>query len=164
MGVLTGPGYRQETPLKVRLTCPTRLTPSEILFPQDYIMAKMNAKMRAGMRAITKRHVDLLQPVQLVPGRWTHAHVNVPGQDQTTSPAFELTVDLSSALNLGPEHLNEMTPQASAELLLNLNIPQDMRQQIERTVHHCAMANACLGSAQADFIWVRFRRTSERGT
>ena len=110
-------------------------------------MAKMNAKMRAGMHAITERHLDLLRPVQLVPGRWTHAHANIAGQEHATSPAFELTVALESALNADPGRLNQMSMQATAELLLNRNIPEPMRQLIGSTVHHCTMANACLGSA-----------------
>ena len=119
-------------------------------------MAKMNAKTRAGMQAITRRHLELLHMVQLVPGRLTDAHANIEGQEHATTPAFELTVALESARSADPGRLNQMSMQATAELLLNPNISEPTRQLISRTVHHCAMANASLGSAHADLASVRF--------
>ena len=81
--------------------------------------------------------------------------MNAEGQEQTASPAFLLTVALGSALSADPCRLNQMNMQATAELQLNRSIPEPMRQLINSTVHHCAMANACLGSAQADLAVVR---------
>ena len=157
LGQLDGPGYKQDAPLKVRLTCPTCRSSAEALFPQHYVMARMNANMKAGMDAITRPHIDLLRPVQLVPGRWTRAHENVVGHEQTASPAFLLTVALESALSADPCRLNQMNMQAAAELQLNQSIPEPIRLMINSTVHHCAMANACLGAPQADLQVVRFK-------
>ena len=157
LGELVGPGYKQDAPLKVRITCPTCRSSAEALFPQHYVMARTNANMIAGMQAITRPHIALLRPVQLVPGRWTHAHVNAEGQEQTTSPAFLLTVALESALSADPCRPNQMNMQATAELQRDRSIHEPIRLMIDSTVHHCTMANACLGAPQADLEVVRFK-------
>ena len=157
LGELAGPGYKQDAPLKVRLTCPTCRSSSETLFPQHYVMARTNANMIAGMRAITRPHIALLRPVQLVPGGWTHAHAEIEGQERTASPAFLLTVALESALSADPCRLNQMNMQAMADMQLNQSgISESIKLMINGTVHHCAMANACLGAPQANLDMVRF--------
>ena len=157
-GELLGPGYKQEAPLKVRLTCPTCRSSSETLFPQHYVMAKTSANMLAGMRAITRPHIALLRPVQLVPGGWTHAHAEIEGHERTACPAFLLTVALESALSADPCRLNQMNMQALADMQLNQNgVPESVKLMIKGTVHHCAMANACLDAPRANLEIVRFK-------
>ena len=157
-GELLGPGYKQDAPLKVRLTCPTCRSSSEALFPQHYVMAKTSANMLAGMRAITRPHIALLRPVQLVPGGWTHAHAEIEGHERTACPAFLLTVALESALSADPCRLNQMNMQALADMQLNQSgIPESVKLMIKGTVHHCAMANACLDAPRANLEIVRFK-------
>ena len=160
-GELDGPGYRQRAPLKVRLTCPACRSSSEALFPQHYVIARTNANMIAGMQVITRPHIALLCPVQLVPGRWTRAHATIEGQEQSASPAFQLTVALEAALSADPGRLNQLNMQSTAEMQLDDSIPEPLKIMISSTVHHCGMANACLGAPPADLEIVRFKYRPE---
>ena len=160
-GELDGPGYRQHAPLKVRLTCPTCRSSSEALFPQHYTVARTNANMIAGMQVITGPHIALLCPIQLVPGRWTRAHATIEGHENAVGHAFQLTVALEAALSADPGRPNQLNTQSTTELLQDDSIPEPLKLMISSTVHHCVMANACLGAPPADLEIVRFKYRPE---
>ena len=154
VGTLSGGGYRQDSPLRVRIVCPTCSRPAEVVFAQSYTLACLNRRARLAMGLLTLRHSELLTPVQVVPGHWIRASAQC-------SSAFELTIALSSALNTDPLHLGEMTSKARVDLLRDLDgVSPEMREHIEQSVHHCTFANACVGTLVADFPLVRFRHRS----
>jgi len=145
-------GHRQDSPLIIRVVCPTCHVFAEVVFDTSYTLAGFHREVKLGMRMLTQRHAELLTPIQVVPGHWTR----VPAQ---CSPSSELTVALSSALNTHPLLLSEATSTARGDLLRDLDgLSPEMREHVEQSMHHRTLANACVGTPLADFASVRFRQ------
>jgi hypothetical protein len=144
-------GHRQDSPLIIRVVCPTCDVFAEVIFDTSYTLAGFHREVQLGMRLLTQRHAELLTPIQVVPGHWTR----VPAQ---CSSSFELTVALSSALNTHPL-LSEATSTARGDVLRDLDgLSPERREHVEQSMHHRMLANACIGTPLADFVLVRFKR------
>ena len=145
-------GHRQDSPLRIRVVCPTCDVFAEVVFDTSYTLANFHREVKLGMRMLTQRHAELLIPIQVVPGHWTR----VPAQCSSSS---ELTVALSSALNTHPLLLPEATSAARGDRLRELDgFAPEVREHLEQSMHHRTLANACVGTPLADFVLVRFRQ------
>ena len=145
-------GHRQDSPLRIRMVCPTCHMFAEVVFDTSYTLAGFHRGVQLGMGLLPQRHAELLTPIQIVLGHC----FRVPAQ---CSSSFELTVALSSALNTHPLLSLEATSTARGGPLRDLDgFSPEMREHVEQSMHHRTLADACVGTPLADFALMRIRQ------
>jgi hypothetical protein len=149
-GAALGPGFRQHTPIVLRVRCPRCSRLAEARLGAPCTIAHILPSTSLGILRLRKPHGALLSPLQLTPDRRTESPAE---DDQTLGRAWNLATALSAASTAPlPSRPGELSPELSAAAI-GLYHPT-LQAQARSAALHCSLADGPLRSPACSWVSV----------